>query len=258
MKPSRLMSWPAYLWSAHGIGPPSNGVFLNLLYQSTTSRLPSGLSIGMMISTTFAQLIEDRRDRSRWPARRAADWRPAWRRPPSRGCCSRWRRRLCAWRRSGCASSGGSVRGSASRWLSRFDLIEVADVLGRRDDRGDRAVVLGGRPEVGDLHAIGAGGDELEVFLDRVRRSKISVGAHAKAEMRFGRWNAIGLLLARGRTEEQSRANERRDAPRAHRGIIAEGRSTTLRVPLLDFDRPLRRSWRNARRFASHIGMLRR
>ena len=67
-----------------------------------------------------------------------------------------------------------------------LDLIEVADVLGRRDDRGDRAVVLGGRPEIDDLDAIRAGGDELDVFLYRVRRREVPVGAHPEAEMRFG------------------------------------------------------------------------
>ena len=79
------------------------------------------------------------------------------------------------------------------------DLIQIADVLGRRDDRGDGSVPVSRRSEVGDLHAIGAGGDELEIPLDVCRGREASVGAHAKAEMRFGSWNAIGLLLGASR-----------------------------------------------------------
>ena len=50
-----------------------------------------------------------------------------------------------------------------------LDLIEVADVLGRRHDGGDRAVVLGRGSEVGDLDTIGSRRHELEVLLDGIR-----------------------------------------------------------------------------------------
>ena len=161
MKASRLMSWPAYLWISHGIGPPSNGVPLSLLYQSTTSRWPSGLSIGMTITTTFCRICRASPDRSPWPARRAARWRPASRRSPTRGCCTPMATTALCVAASRSASSGESVRGSASRWLSRdlsrFRMLSGATTIA--------AIVRW-------LSVVGPRSDDLDAVRNRPRRAR--------------------------------------------------------------------------------------
>ena len=66
----------------------------------------------------------------------------------------------------------------------------------------------GRRPEVGDLYAVGAGGDELEIFLDVGRIGKPSVVADAKTEVRFGCWNWSRLRLLRRERERQQEQTE--------------------------------------------------
>ena len=120
-------------------------------------------------------------------ASRAARSPSASRRLPTRGCRRRWRRRPCASPRSGRASSAGSVRGSASRWLAARMRSRFRDVVGRADDGGDRAMAFGRRADVDDLHAVRLRRHGFEVLLDAVGGREPAVGAHAKAEVRFGR-----------------------------------------------------------------------
>ena len=78
------------------------------------------------------------------------------------------------------------------------------------------------RPEVDDLDAVGSRGDELEVLLDVVGGRELAVGAHPKAEVRFGRRNLGG----RDRRDASSDARNRQGADREklHRRMIAERR----------------------------------
>ena len=129
---------------------------------------------------------------------RRVDARRRWRAPPSASPASRR------------ASSGESVRGSASRWLVVADAIEVPDVLRRADDRGDRAMALGRRPDVDDLHAIGLRGDELESTARSRRRWRACRSAPMrKPKMRFGRRD-LRRRAARRSSSAQTRASSER------------------------------------------------
>ena len=129
------------------------------------------------------------------------------------------------------ASSGPSVR-IGEPLVVALDLIEVADVLRRGDDRGDRPVVLGCRTEIRDLHPVGARGGKLEVFFDRVRRGEVPIGTHAKPEMRLGRRYAICLLLSSRIDGEDDQGEREKDSPGAHARIITDGRSAPLPRPV--------------------------
>ena len=110
--------------------------------------------------------------------------------------------------------------------LSRFGC-SAAD-----DDRGDRAVSVGRRPEVDDLDPVRVRGDELEVFFDRVRRGEVTVGTDAEPEMRLGRRYAICLLLSSRIDGEDDQSEREKDSPGAHARIIADGRSAALPRPV--------------------------
>ena len=105
---------------------------------------------------------------------------------------------------------------------------------------------LGRRPHVDDLHAIGAGGDELEVLFNLFSPSEAPVVAHAKAEVRFrGRNLRRGLPRANREHEQgdaknaeapassrQSRRNDRHDGPKRRQVVmIAEPRGQSLGPP---------------------------
>ncbi len=76
------------------------------------------------------------------------------------------------------------------------DLLEVADVLGRRHDRRERATPVGCGSEVSEPDAIRGCGDRLEVLLDGLRRRQLAVVSDAEAEVR-GRCRDIDARLLR-------------------------------------------------------------
>ena len=126
------------------------------------------------------------------------------------------------------ASSDGSVRGSASRWLAALIRSRLRMFLGRRDDRGDRAMALGRRAEIDHLDAIRSGGDELERISRWRPPAELPIGAHAEAEMRFRCGHAAcGSLLSPGDAGEEQDDGEQDEgetnARRTHRGIITNG-----------------------------------
>ena len=89
-------------------------------------------------------------------------------------------------------------------------------------------MAFGRRAEIDDLDAIRCGRDELEVFLDGVRRREVPIGAHAEAEMRFRCGHAAcGCLLSPGDAGEEQDDGEQDEgetnARRTHRGIITNG-----------------------------------
>src|SRR5437879_4205150 len=63
------------------------------------------------------------------------------------------------------------------------DLLEVADVLGRRHDGRERSMPVGRGSEVSEPDAIRNGGNRLEVLLDGLGRRELAVVSDAEAEM---------------------------------------------------------------------------
>ena len=110
------------------------------------------------------------------------------------------------------ASSGDSVRGSASRWFVGANLREVLDVLGGADDRGDRPVSFRGPADVDHGDAIRSRRDELEVRLDVGGGGELAIAAHAEPEMRLRRGHLRGERR-RGEClhERQRRRDDRTD-----------------------------------------------
>ena len=83
------------------------------------------------------------------------------------------------------------------------NLLEVADVLGGRDDRSHRRMAFRRRTDVDELDASGRVCDCLEVLPDLIRAGESAVGAEREAEIRFRGRNRLRRL--RG---ERTRPND--------------------------------------------------
>src|SRR5205823_4455680 len=148
--------------------------------------------------------------------------------------------------------------------IRRTNLIEVPDVLRGADDRRDRPMSLRRRSDVGDFHAVGFGGREIEVFFDRLGGGELAVGAHPESEKGLRRRHlsrcgggrgerhakdqkggangiaesAADRLGAHERLQQGEAAmiTERSDAARSNAGWLSgESKDQTRRLPVSSF-----------------------